>query len=461
MNPSPTRLDSLELENFRCFSRLEVNFHEKITVIVAPNGGGKTAILDAAAIALWPFPCKMQLKDASPGFEPSDIRLVKSPLNTMQPVPPVRLKAVGHFGEGGQRIVWQRTRKSSAQGTRTSRAGSSDLQKIASDLWYENIQLTENRSENIPTYPLIAYYGTGRLWDQSKLTWGKLYYNKADTSRESGYIDSLSPKSSYKLFVDWFGRYSNEAGSEKASGKESPHKAGEKLKALTQAVNLVLRPTGWSDLKWDSVEKRPVATHPEHGVLPVDFLSDGLRNMIGLVSDIAHRCARLNPQFGADAAKRTPGIALVDEVDMHLHPEWQQLVLQALAEAFPMLQFIVTTHSPQVLTTVKRESIRILIHNPDGTGEAVLPDEETKGVESATVLAGVQGVDPIPPVEEATEFSRYRQLIQLREQDSTEGRELRAKLEMHFGPTHPLMLECERLIRFEAFKSNLKPKHAE
>jgi predicted ATP-binding protein involved in virulence len=64
---------------------------------------------------------------------------------------------------------------------------------------------------------------------------------------------------------------------------------------------------------------------------------------------------------------------MIDEVDMHLHPEWQQLVLQALQDAFPLIQFIVTTHSPQVLTTVKRENIRILTQHPDGLWSASVP----------------------------------------------------------------------------------------
>jgi predicted ATP-binding protein involved in virulence len=95
-----------------------------------------------------------------------------------------------------------------------------------------------------------------------------------------------------------------------------------------------------------------VAHHDQHGELSVALLSDGIRNMIGMVADIAFRATKLNPQFGFLAAKETPGVVLIDEVDMHLHPEWQQVVLQSLTTAFPALQFIVTTHSPQVLTTV-------------------------------------------------------------------------------------------------------------
>ena len=146
---------------------------------------------------------------------------------------------------------------------------------------------------------------------------------------------------------------------------------------------------------------------------------------------------------------------MIDEVDMHLHPEWQQLILGALTDAFPLIQFIITTHSPQVLTTVKRESIRVLAQDEDGNWSAAMPDEETKGVESATVLASVMGVDPVPNVPEAAELSRYRQMIQLRQQESVDAKDLRQKLDAHFGPRHHLMLDCDRMIRLAQFKAKL------
>jgi predicted ATP-binding protein involved in virulence len=143
---------------------------------------------------------------------------------------------------------------------------------------------------------------------------------------------------------------------------------------------------------------------------------------------------------------------------MHLHPEWQQLILAALQDAFPLIQFIVTTHSPQVLTTVKRGNIRILAQDPNGVWTADEPKEQTKGVQSAAALAGVMDVDPIPPVQEALDLNRYQQMIQLRQHDSEEGLKLRVLLDAHFGPQHPLMLDCDRLIRLEQFKAKLPVK---
>lgn len=85
------------------------------------------------------------------------------------------------------------------------------------------------------------------------------------------------------------------------------------------------------------MQRNIVASHKEYGDLPVTSLSDGVRNMIGMVADIAYRAVRLNPHLLNQAVKETNGIVLIDEVDMHLHPEWQQLILQNIREAFPKL----------------------------------------------------------------------------------------------------------------------------
>jgi len=68
--------------------------------------------------------------------------------------------------------------------------------------------------------------------------------------------------------------------------------------------------------------------------------------MLGMVADIAYRSAVLNPQLGSEAAQKTPGIVLIDEIDLHLHPKWQRRVVEDLRATFPALQFVATTHSP-------------------------------------------------------------------------------------------------------------------
>jgi predicted ATP-binding protein involved in virulence len=173
--------------------------------------------------------------------------------------------------------------------------------------------------------------------------------------------------------------------------------------------------------------------------------------MLALVGDVARRCASLNPHLSGDAASQTPGVLLIDEVDMHLHPRWQQAVVELLRKAFPSLQMVLTTHSPHVLSTVDRQSIRVL-RVVDRTIVPETPQLQTRGVMSADVLASIMGVDPVPQVDEASWLSRYRAIIEDGEADGTEGQQLRRRLVAHFGETHPLIADCNRLIRFQAFR---------
>ena len=75
--------------------------------------------------------------------------------------------------------------------------------------------------------------------------------------------------------------------------------------------------------------------------------------MVAMVADIAHRSARLNPHLGAEAATITPGVILIDEIDLHLHPKWQRRVVQDLKKTFPNIQFITTTHSPFIIQSLE------------------------------------------------------------------------------------------------------------
>ena len=452
MNSSPTYLDKLELENFRCFSKIEIKFHEKLTVIVAHNGGGKTTVLDAACFGWQFFLQGIELEKSAKTIREADVRRTRSQDGAMVPMKPVSLSGSSFIG--GKSVDWNVDKGQTAPKNTSSRAVE-DMREAGRVLRLATQDYAEHTSAKPPTLPAIGYYGTGRLWAAQKITEARRKNVKADNSPTRGYDQCLSPSSHFAIFEVWFERYSREAQQERMSEKQSPHRPADKLKAVVNAVDALLKPVGWHSLAFDFTDETIVAEHPIHGRLPVSTLSDGIRVIIGLVGDIAHRCVRLNPHFGSDAAKLTPGVIMIDEVDMHLHPEWQQLVLNALSDAFPLIQFIVTTHSPQVLTTVKRESIRILAQDADGVWSADMPDEETKGDESATVMATVMGVDPVPQVSEAVDLDLYRQLIQLQQQDTDDANALRRKLDAHFGPRHHLILDCDRMIRLAKFKAKL------
>jgi predicted ATP-binding protein involved in virulence len=297
--------------------------------------------------------------------------------------------------------------------------------------------------------PLVAFYGTGRLWNENDVNERKRRREPLPVGRSLGYVDCLSSQASFKGLLEWFERIMAELGDAKFSREQSGNLG--LVEAVREATRIVLGPTGWQELIWNYEHKRSDVKHAEYGVLPLSSLSDGVRNMVALVADIARRCASLNPHLREQAARRTPGVLLIDEVDMHLHPRWQQLIVASLQDAFPSLQMIVSTHSPHVLSTVDAESIRVVRLSQD-QGLVEMPGLQTQGVESGGVLSEVMEVKSSPPVAQAEWLSDYRALVQTSNEESSVAKDLWDKLLQHFGEEHPVIAEMQVLRRLQEFR---------
>ncbi|MGR5076076.1 AAA family ATPase [Photobacterium swingsii] len=471
------KLDKITLKNFRCYSRLEVDLNQEMTVLVANNGQGKTSILDAIRVALWPFVSQFDLantayKDPANTITIDDVTIkkaIKSPstagfgvLDEMVRKFPSSVSAIGDYGQG--KVEWQRFRDSEAVKSQTKDdKHCRNLKAFAKDL---QRRVREDEQESI-TLPVFGYYGTGRLWKEKRLTESKRGQNTNDENiRTFALRDSLDPASSYRQFEDWFTdaykkvlEHQIAQLQQGATFIEVDPKLKIPVKVVQSAVNEVLKPVGWKNLQFSQRDDESlVLRHDEFGVMKADRLSDGIKNMLAMVADIAYRCVLLNGHLGENAAKESPGIVMIDEVDMHLHPQWQQTVIGSLREAFPNIQFIVTTHSPQVLSTVSANCIRVLRHGIDPeTGEMISIAEQrenqTIGISSSDILVDYQDVNPIPPIKEADWLSEYIALIEMGSHDSTEGKLLRKKLIAIYGQSHRVLLDADKLIRFQKFKS--------
>lgn len=474
------RLDLLSLENFRCFTELNLPLHPRLTVLVAENGQGKSTLLDAIRIALWPFVSSFDLassgyNDPANGIAISDVRLQRMSDGSMSRCLPTNVRMTGDYGVG--LCSWLRYRESEAVKSKTR----SDGETRRMEQWVSALQQSiRDPQAGSQTLSVFGYYGTGRLWLEKRLI--KAQKAKDETQdtdfyiRTFAYRDCLDPASTYKHFRAWF-IWASESYQEQrlrrldgGDNQDELQQAQLRLQVVRQAIDTLLRPaTGWHSLEYSvSQEKSLVLRHDQYGTLNADQLSDGIRSVLAMIGDIAYRCIKLNPHLGAEAARQTRGVILIDEVDMHLHPRWQQIILAQLQEAFPHIQFIVTTHSPQVLSTVPAECIRVLAAERDkesGQQRMVVHTvtQQTQGVPSSDVLAEVMGTDPVPDVEAARQLSHYMALIQQSLEDSDEAQQLRAALNQHFGADHPQMLECQRLSRLQALKRRrpLRPSGAE
>ncbi|WP_101318154.1 AAA family ATPase [Aeromonas sobria] len=473
------KVEQINLKNFRCFEQLEVTFHPQMTVLIAPNGAGKTTILDAVRIALWPFVKGFDLGSQtgkSATIQIEDVRLERRE-QEMEPILPSQITAqatgiaIAIRDKQPHSFQWQQVREQVKPRTQSKGDKSTHVLTRLAKNYQSVIYKGQQANADVINLPLMVYLGTGRLWYQGRYT-SEAEDKKLDTSvfsRLWGYQNCLTATSSYKQFETWYSwvfRSYRELQIDQLENRLKPQdqSALTNFSAAIEVVQCAINTltsslTGWRDLQYrSSMGQQLVMEHPQHGYMPLELLSDGLRNMVAMVSDIAFRCIKLNPHLGANAAQQTSGIVMIDEVDMFLHPAWQQQVLGALQEAFPLVQFIVTTHSPQVLTTIDKECIRLLcLSEQDGVTrtDVITPQLQTKGVASADVLATIMGIDPVPNVPEAQAISRYKQMIEMDELGHPEADKLREQLLAHFGATHPIMLECERLIRLQTIKKRL------
>ena len=329
-------INQIHLKNFRCYEDVEIEFHPRFNIFVGINGTGKSSALEALRIAIGSLFLgvdKYKDKIASPGISQDDVRL--SRLEQQYPVVISSKGMIEDFSaDGASRTVeieWERSLTTKGGATRSANAKE---MKEASVRMQEAIR----KHKEIHNIPLVAYYSTDRFKKEKKDVGVE-----PDGSRLRGYYNALDPLTNIKFFLDL---YYTETLS--ALQHDTPS-------VILQAVNeAVKKCIDCDDLMFDiKHQELLLIQHDTHQGMPLHLLSDGVRSMLALVMEMAFRCYLLNPHLGKEAALLTSGVVLIDEIDLHLHPAWQKRVVKDLQTAFPRIQFVVTTHAPLVIGSLR------------------------------------------------------------------------------------------------------------
>ncbi|WP_119395055.1 AAA family ATPase [Salinibius halmophilus] len=426
------KIESLTLTNFRRFEHLTVDFHDQLTVIVAKNGQGKTTLLDAISIALGPFVGAFDL-GKNKGMERTDPRFQRrKELSDNEQIFPALITA--EF-DGFNGSVYREM--NSPKGKTTTKNA-----KLLSN--YGAKLMEQVRALEDVTLPVVAYYGSGRLWNAHKNAKRKAVLSE---SRTMGYEDCVTAASSFTQVQQWMSKAEYAATQQERDSSYSGYTLREQIDGIQNTVNAVLASEGWYKFHYSITHEELAMSHDDAGILPVSMLSDGVRAMVALVADLAWRCAKLNPHLHENASQQTNGIVLIDEVDMHLHPAWQQKVIQALQQAFPKVQFILTTHSPQVLSTVKKESVRVLSSDLAGNSIASTPVSKTYAHPSNEVMQAVMGTNPVPNINGIELLRSFLVEVELCT-DNSQLPELKSRLEdltQDFG-NHDWLTKAKRVL---------------
>ncbi len=396
------RLDSIHLKNFRCFEDFVINLDPQCTVLVGDNGSGKTALLDALAVAIGSW--LLGFNDAIPRpIYPDDIRRTRFEQGGqvfLEPSYPVEVTATGTIEPF--KMQWTRSLKSQRGKTTLTIPSANDFNPSIKFI-AEQKQTEVSKGKHVDL-PLIAYYGTGRLWVQKRDNQRK---ESAIGSRIQGYVDCLDPASNHKLFTAWMRKQEEDnlqsyiRFNQKTSDRSVD--PGPAFKEWHATTNFHLNEVSESCAKmiddakriFYSLREQALTVEMQDGrLLPFNLLSDGYRNLIAMVADIVWRAAMLNPKHTRDPLE-IEGVVLIDEIDLHLHPKWQRTVLPKLTKMFPYIQWVVTTHSPQVLASAKREWVRLLGVDEQGKPQAYQVGP-TEGRDSNAILEDVMGVSERP-----------------------------------------------------------------
>jgi predicted ATP-binding protein involved in virulence len=367
------RIDSLIVKNFDGFETCEFAFDPHFNLLVGDNATGKTSVLDALSIAVDSWFLGMKGSEKAGGIDPDQVRVIAYPhldSITFEKQFPARIEARGLVM--GQELSW--ARELSHLGGRTTTADAKELTLIGSE--------TDRRvraGEQI-SLPLICSYGTERLWYESRHSKSKKKEHSSSKypSRLDGYLDCNVFEIQETALLDWI----------RAQVSVGQQRREETIAWRVMQGAIIGCVEGAVSLYWDELYKDLIVTMDHLGQQMFRNLSDGQRIMLTLVGDLVKRATTLNPHLGDSVLIQIEGIVIIDELDLHLHPTWQRRVIHDLKRIFPRIQFIATTHSPQLIGEALPREIRILAH-----GKVSTPPRSF-GIDSSRILTEVMHARP-------------------------------------------------------------------
>ncbi len=431
------RLQSIQIQNFRCFDDLTIEFEKDLNVIVAVNGGGKTTILDALSAAFiavfgefasWHLELHLSIRD------------------------------IKRLPDGSRRGDLLISTTLSDDTTWKLQFKSEDYPDEDLEINLEYFALPKKLSEKFSTMkkailmdsksdmivPVVAYYQSTRNLDRKT----QLGDSNRQFDRFGAFLSAFEARADYSEAIDWF--YAKESQELRANRTRTTIETLPDLECVRRAVTSVLGPAEGIYFTAATPPKPALKWRVDNGTCEerlLGQLSDGYRNMLALVMDFARRLAQANPQLPNPL--EAEAIMLVDEIDLHLHPKWQQTIIGDLQRTFPNTQLIVTTHSPQVLTTVESRCIRIL---EDGKIRAAPP--ASQGSESVRMLERIMKVDSRPPgVGKTQRITELMQLISDNQLD--DAQKVLAELQEWSQGEEPALDEAEMAIENRRWEESL------
>lgn len=334
------KIESLILENYRGFQSLKLDLPQRC-LLVGRNGSGKSTVLDALTVGLDGL-----MRELAPVLEESGWRgwrLTDIDIHNGSN----GVRATLDFGGPTVSIFHRRGSETAINARLVSPAGY-EAQPLA-------VLMSLRTSRLLPAW----------LESERRLVHP---YRGIQPELEAWWVSMDEGYATFSQTVPWFRREENAENETRL--RRDPAYRHRSLEVVRSALTSFLNGLGTGAFANPHISRVDASGNPlapatdgelvfdkDGQPLTIQQLSDGERTTLLMVMDIARRLAIANPK---DDPLQGTGIVLIDEVELHLHPAWQRAVLPALFATFPNIQFIATTHSPQVLASVPSECVRIL-----------------------------------------------------------------------------------------------------
>lgn len=368
----------LKLNNYRKFESKEITFNNRMNVIIGKNSSGKTAILEAVNVMLGAYlaayskyvPSRyvFNISKMDPTLKAKVIKdqSVLTPDTVAQYPCSVECK----MQWDGKKINFQRMVEQSEG--RTKFKSNNPMQQYVKS-WEDKIQMANNEDRTL-ILPIVLYLSSARLWNENR---------NSDVSslpsRTDAYKNCLDKKHGTQLVFDYIKTIKNIAN------EENKGIAFSVYDVLMDAVQIGLKDElqDGDKVMFSSRFNDIALMKKDNTVLQFDSLSDGYRNVIKIILDVAVRMCILNPYLRENVLRLTPGIVIIDEIDLSLHPTWQKRIISILKEIFPKVQFICATHSPFIIQSLEQGELLSL--------EDII-DEEYSGQSIEDIAEDIMGV---------------------------------------------------------------------
>ena len=418
------KIKSINLINYRGAVILNIDFHRQLNVFIGVNGAGKSTILDSLAIMLSWLVNRLKNTNAS------GRQISETEINNGQWTAIIEITGVT---EDSQEITWKIVK------TRTGyiHAGEGSNFSQLND-YTKKIQLQITEHQGQINLPLFVYYSVNRAVLDIPLK----IKTKHQFDSLSAYENALTSGSDFRTFFEWFREREDLENENRKYQYDLIKPEGfcfpdPQLEAVWETIERFL--PDFSNL---SVRRNPLRMEvtKKNKIVTVNQLSDGEKCLIAMLGDLARRMAIANPQ-NPDPLTGT-GVIIIDEIDLHLHPQWQRFVVPKLLEVFPNCQFFISTHSPNIITHVQPESLHFMEQTEMGI--KFHPVQESYGKNVDRILEDLMGLETTRPQEIAEALKDIYEQISQNQLEAAKKKinDLRAKIQ-----NDPELIKAEVIIR--------------